>query len=69
MIRMVIHYFLGRLQFNPAKKLLTMRIPIHEYRGIVIQKTYMDPKNGELVVDMSANSRETRLEEFNCRNC
>ena len=66
MFGLVIHYFLGRLQFNPAKKLLTARIPIHEYRGIVIQKSYMDLKNGELVVEMSANSRETRLEEFNC---
>jgi hypothetical protein len=69
MIRMVIHNLFARLEFFPSTKTLITRIPIHEYRGIVIQKTYMDPKNGELVVEMSANSRETRLEEFNCRNC
>jgi hypothetical protein len=69
MIRMVIHYLLGRLEFNPTKRLLTARIPVHEYRGITIQKTYIDPKTGEVVVEMAANSRETRLEEFSCRNC
>jgi hypothetical protein len=69
MIRMVIHKLLARLEFFPSTKTLIARIPVHEYRGITIQKTYMDPKTGEVVVEMAANSRETKLDEFSCSRC
>lgn len=48
------------LEFTPKTKLLVLKVPLYEYRGITFKNIYI--KDGSLVVEMIANSRETKIE-------
>lgn len=52
--------FFANLTYTPATKLIVLRAPLYDFRGITFERVHM--KDGYLVVEMRGSSRETKIE-------